>query len=909
MKKNSFLFTLIFLIIAVNLSAQVNQDWKWQHPFPQGNIIRYTKVFDALNWVFVAESGTFMKTTNGGLNFTVYTNAGTVYPPGNGQSKALYNGWFFNANTGMVCGFLGYYARTTNGGVSWDTTISTGTTSSLYGIHFINANTGYMCGSSAKLFKTTNAGLSWTPITVTGFTTTMYNVYATDENHIWTSLSNGRCGFTTDGGTTWNYPSATFGLSFAQDVNFIDANTGFICGNAGKVYNTTNGGFNWTANWTAGANTMYNIFTETQSGATQPYFEGFESPTLFPPTGWTNVNVAGGVMWMRSYWFHSGAQSAICAFQSPGPGEDWLITPRWNIQSGDSLVFWLRMFLGGSNPDSLCVRVSTTDSNLSSFTTRLLYLDQSNGYPPLPNWARFSVSLNAYAGQGIFLAFKHGDNNGEGILIDDVSIERQGPSVTNVYVTGDPNNIYKRTLVDTTWIPIPLTGPSQTWTSQYFSSSKTGNTWVAAGGQGLVNVSTNGGANWTDKTFLISAGNRNDVWAETPTGKAITVGFPGSAGVSSDQVMITTNGGTNWTLAGISSSQGFRSISMVNTTTGYICGSSGEIQKTINGGFNWSLVAAGIPATESLYKINFVDASTGWVFSNSYNAAGTVWKTVNGGLNWTQSILTTDSTRITGAHMVNANTGWLISNLPALTPRPYKTTNGGTTWTRQDAFSGTWPAVLNGIQMMDANTGYIVGGYATTSLIKTTNGGANWDAISLPYNTSYNDVHFINANTGMVAATTGLAAITTNAGAVWLAQNVNDGAMTACWMFSNGMSFAVGNGQTFPHAAIFKNSNALTGNTVYTGTVPESYSLSQNYPNPFNPSTTIKFALPKSGNVTLTVYDLSGKEVSVLFNNTPLNTGKFEYKFDGSSLSSGVYFYKLSVNGNTVDTKRMVLLK
>ncbi len=906
--KKRLIAAVLILFAALNLSGQTNQDWKWQHPFPQGNIIRYTKVVDPQNWVMVAESGTFIKTTNGGANFTVATNAGTPTPIGNMQSKALYNGWFFDANTGMVCGASGYFARTTNGGTSWDTTITLGITNALYGIHFLNNSTGYLCGNGAKLFKTTNAGLNWTAITVTGFTTTMYNVFALDTNYIWTSLSNGRVGFTTNGGTTWNYPSATFGLSFAQDVNFINQNTGFACGNAGKVYYTTNGGFNWVANWTPGANTLYHLFTETSAPSTQAYFEGFEHPTLFPPVGWTNYNLSGNVVWMRSYWFHSGAQSAICAFQTTGGGDDWLVTPKWDIQSGDSLVFWLRQFLTAAGPDSLAVRVSTTDSLIPSFTTRILYTDQTS-YPAVPLWKRYAVSLNAYAGQSIFIAFRHGDNNGGGILIDDVSIERYSTPTTNIYVTGDPYNIYRRTLTDTTWNAIPLLSPTQMWTSQYFSSSKLNDLWIAAGGQGLINVSTNAGANWSDKTFMISAGNRNDVWAESYDGRAITVGNLGATGAN-DQVMVTTNGGFNWTLGGITSSANFNSVGMVNSTTGYICGSSGEIQKTINGGANWTLMTTSIPSTEVLKKIQFIDQNTGWVFSNTYNASGPVWKTINGGVNWTQSnVSATDSIKIAGAHMIDANTGWVISTLPALTPRPYKTTDGGATWTRQDNYSGTWPSTLLGIFMLNANTGYITGGFSTNSLIKTTNGGANWEPVALPFTTGYNDVHFVNASFGIVAANVGLAAITTNGGTSWFYQNVNAGAMNACQMFTNGNSYVVGNGQTFPQAAIFKSTRIITGGIEFSNNVPEKFMLNQNYPNPFNPVTTIKFAIPRAANVSLIVYDVTGKEISRLINNAPLNAGTFDARFDGSSLASGIYFYKLIADGQSIGTKRMMMVK
>ncbi|MCX6162708.1 MAG: T9SS type A sorting domain-containing protein, partial [Ignavibacteriae bacterium] len=85
------------------------------------------------------------------------------------------------------------------------------------------------------------------------------------------------------------------------------------------------------------------------------------------------------------------------------------------------------------------------------------------------------------------------------------------------------------------------------------------------------------------------------------------------------------------------------------------------------------------------------------------------------------------------------------------------------------------------------------------------------------------------------------------------------------------------------------------------------FKLAQNYPNPFNPSTTIKFSLPQSGFVTLIIYDISGKELKTLVNNQ-LSSGSYKFIMDGSDLSSGIYFYKLTA-GNFREIKRMVLIK
>lgn len=86
-----------------------------------------------------------------------------------------------------------------------------------------------------------------------------------------------------------------------------------------------------------------------------------------------------------------------------------------------------------------------------------------------------------------------------------------------------------------------------------------------------------------------------------------------------------------------------------------------------------------------------------------------------------------------------------------------------------------------------------------------------------------------------------------------------------------------------------------------------SYQLHQNYPNPFNPSTTINFVLASSEKVSLRVYNILGDEIVELVNDV-LGEGNHSFEFNGTGLSSGVYFYKLSA-GNFVDTKKMVLLQ
>ncbi len=89
--------------------------------------------------------------------------------------------------------------------------------------------------------------------------------------------------------------------------------------------------------------------------------------------------------------------------------------------------------------------------------------------------------------------------------------------------------------------------------------------------------------------------------------------------------------------------------------------------------------------------------------------------------------------------------------------------------------------------------------------------------------------------------------------------------------------------------------------------VPEKYEIYQNYPNPFNPSTKIKFDLPNTAEVKLTVLDISGRELSVLYNGK-LQAGSYEYKWEASSYASGVYFYRINA-GQYSRTMKMMLIK
>ncbi len=112
----------------------------------------------------------------------------------------------------------------------------------------------------------------------------------------------------------------------------------------------------------------------------------------------------------------------------------------------------------------------------------------------------------------------------------------------------------------------------------------------------------------------------------------------------------------------------------------------------------------------------------------------------------------------------------------------------------------------------------------------------------------------------------------------------------------------------------FRRDNRNSGNikniTLVNSEVEDvitQYVLSQNYPNPFNPNTVISYSIPKQDQVELKVFDVLGREVTTLVNKEQ-GAGNYEVQFNGNSLTSGIYFYKLQ-SGNFTKTRKLILLR
>jgi photosystem II stability/assembly factor-like uncharacterized protein len=393
-------------------------------------------------------------------------------------------------------------------------------------------------------------------------------------------------------------------------------------------------------------------------------------------------------------------------------------------------------------------------------------------------------------------------------------------------------------------------------------------------------------------------------------------------------------------------------------------GGAARVYKSTNGGTSWTLANGGLPAS-NCYGMFAFDANTAFVG----NVSGNLYKTTNGGTNW-NLVLSVAGSFTNGVYMFNTNYGIYYGD-PTGSGQPYQfrvTNNGGNNWylPASAPIAGSEFGVINAWDWTDSSHVWLgsantVPSSTNAKIYKTTTGFyGTWSYATVPGvgGTSgcyYQAVAFTNNTSGMAGSSGGDIKKTTDGGATWTTVTPPSGLVTFAVISMNSIKDAsntIRMATIGDSAQIFRTTNFGTswvkeycplqaalgqiqhvqflsptlgfaglggtlggfmrygnpsGITNESGNVPASFSLSQNYPNPFNPSTMIKFALPKSGNVSLTVYNSLGREVETLVNEF-MNAGTYEVSYDASKLTSGIYFYKIVTNG-FAETKRMMLVK
>jgi hypothetical protein len=358
------------------------------------------------------------------------------------------------------------------------------------------------------------------------------------------------------------------------------------------------------------------------------------------------------------------------------------------------------------------------------------------------------------------------------------------------------------------------------------------------------------------------------------------------AGSSNEGVYRSGNNGNNWSLVGGLPPTGANCWALFsdgsNIFAGYYTGSSNSYRST-NNGTNWSTMVM-----PNLYARDFIVKGP-YLFASCWG--GTVQRSTNNGANWIQM-----SSGITGGGLWHMAVSGSYLFVTAQNGGVFRTSNDGANWTQ--AINGlTYPVVYS----LCTSGSRIFAGSDGAGIFVTTNNGDNWSATSQTSGTIYTMI--LSGSTIIAGGTSGIKTSTNN-GVSWVEQNQGLASGNVSCLLSDGLYLYAG---TLGGSVFRRPLAEMLAVEMLSNTVPGSYRLAQNYPNPFNPVTNIKFDIQQTGLVKLIVYDVTGREVSAVVNEI-LRPGEYSAEFDGTNLTSGVYFYKLETEDFT-ETRKMILTK
>lgn len=719
----------------------------------------------------------------------------------------------------------------------------------------------------------------------------------------------------------WKQVTAASLSTSISDSYFFDANVGWIVGAKGFIRKTTDGGKNWisiNSTITEDLKTIYFLNSNTGfiGSATKIYksTDGFATYTSVNVTGVLTSPTYYGIYFSdeQKGWFLSATSSASKILQTTDGGTTWTV--------GLSLTSGVLQ----------CIDFYSATAGIAAGTAGLYYT--KNG----TTWTKGNYT---YSGG---VVYSRGDLRGIRMLSADVAVAG-GWGTTALGL--QPTILLRTTDGGVNWTYQAQSTSNLTYEYVYdFCFTDVNNGFAAGGATKSSNFlkTTDGGVNWTPMNIpgavqivrLFVFGNNiiavssNAIFKSPDLGTtwqlitpipAITLSTLFAvndnviyAGGQKGLILKTTDGGNNWKASfQIVNNVGanINGLYFVDQNIGYSANSYSMIAKTTDGGKTWNAVKNdSIAATSSNSGITFTSSNDGFIVGQAASNVDVIYKTANGGA----SLTTTKSIVLASLRAVafyNTQVGAAVGDKM----KAVYTKNGGTTWAAS-TISGV-PAAsatnnLSGIAFFNANDAIAVGNKVT---LKTTDGGVTWNYINTTIDQSLAEVVFSNNGTWALGTKSnspksiGILQSADN-GQSWI-NKVDYSVFDTTSVNYNDIAVAL-SGAVFVCGAsgsIYTNSPTVVGVKENGNELPAVFELKQNYPNPFNPTTKINYTLNKPGFVKLNIYDVLGRVVKTLVNESQ-NPGNHEIEFNASSLASGAYIYSISVN-NSIISKKMILVK
>ncbi|MGH7491191.1 MAG: YCF48-related protein [bacterium] len=318
-----------------------------------------------------------------------------------------------------------------------------------------------------------------------------------------------------------------------------------------------------------------------------------------------------------------------------------------------------------------------------------------------------------------------------------------------------------------------------------------------------------------------------------------------------DLAFFTVDGGRHWQLANVRAEEGiFRDIHFRNSVEGFLL-TDKAIYQTLDGGRNWSKQAGGFEV-QFLRRMAFAGDSKVWLLGRTAVDFPT-YETTNGGRSWNRSTHT-----FTAITFIDSLNGFAIQNGAV-----YRSIDGGNIWKLVSEDPAAFASWTSNQAFTDAMHGWT---WNSFNVHHTTDGGRTWltaKGISRVANVFPGGLFMLNQELGWAVGSDG-------------------------WIFKY---------EADPMTSVF---NPFLDS-------PPAFKLFDNYPNPFNPKTTIRYVLPSRERIEVSLFNIFGQKVKVLFFGMQ-DPGMHSLVLDGSELSSGIYFCQLRAK-SLVETKKCLLVK
>ncbi|GHB85816.1 YCF48-related protein [Persicitalea jodogahamensis] len=722
--------------LAIYKSLDGGNSWNSIYNLPNGDAASIQFVNGSMGWAIVGyNSADVYRTTDGGSTWSASS-------PGFNVSKVF----FVDASNGWAGGADGKIAKTINGGLTW-TDVNAGTefaNNYIDKIYFKDSNVGWIMGSKCR--KTTNGGLTWSDNIVGGYSVAVpfNSISFYDADHgialtRWRNPSGGMFYFkTSDGGQTWTQQVLPSSISFGKLV-MIDAANGWVTNGQGGIIHYAAP----TATCAASVTIRQNLPGPTVTASTHNALCEGESITL-AATGcpdalsWSDGSMGSSITVTP---YSSTTYTAFCDAGNGCKGATFTgvaVIPKIRLDTA-SLESCHRTTL---IPDNVWPGMDINWMKDGQFIYRSYTSSQiANGFvaPSAGAYTAEAIVAGAWASQ-------------TGVFTNADLLDIAFPSALVGFAVGKLGTILKTTDGGTSWKTLPsgttgllrriqMLNPSTGWvvvTNSLIKTTDGGSTWSSQKISGIPNA----------YIYSVAFANDNQGWV--------------SGNFGNSPIAHTTDGGSTWVLQHSVGST-VQDIYAISGTTAVAVGNQNLILKTTDGGTTWRKIESGLsnPSNIVLRDVHFTDAAHGWIVGDQ----NTILSTADGGETWQAQV----SPPLNGGtfdqvQFVDNQNGWIRDTYNY---RNIITTNdGGQTWAVKSNLRELGFSNVNRIFAKSPTEALFVGNAGL--IARTTDAATTWQEAGSPLSKNSNsDVYFVNDTLGFVTAGEGLLLRTTNGGKNW----------------------------------------------------------------------------------------------------------------------------------------------